>query len=108
MTGAGDCFGLDRLVARAALGKQKADDLLKRLGVRGVAKERALATHGDQPFVLQLVEVMRERRWRDAQLGADLADDEAFRMGRQQKPHDAQPRLGPERGEHVGVALPPS
>ena len=37
-------------------------------------------------------------------LGADLADDQAFRVRCEQEPDDAQPRFGPERGEHVGVA----
>ena len=32
----------------------------------------------------------------------DVADDEAVRVGGQEQAHDAEPRLGAERGEHVG------
>src|ERR1700722_241498 len=102
--GTSDGFGADRLVACAALGKQKPDKFLKCFGIRGMAKKRTLATNRHEAFVLQLVEVMRKCRRRDAQLGADLADDEAFRMSREQNADDAQPRFGAERREHVGVA----
>jgi hypothetical protein len=53
---------------------------LKGFGIGGVAKEGALASHGDKTLILQLVEVMREGRWRDAKLRADLADDEPLGM----------------------------
>ena len=102
LTGAGDRLGADRLVAGAALGEQEGDDLLQRRGVGGVAKERALAPHANEVFVLQLVEMMRQRRGRDAEFGADLADDQPFGMGLQQQPHDPQARLGAERAKHVG------
>jgi hypothetical protein len=101
--GASDGFGADRLVACAALGKQKPDKVLKCFGIRGMAKERALASNRHKAFVLQLVEMMRKRGRRDAQLRADLADDEALRVGREQKPDDAQPGLSPKGGKHVGV-----
>jgi len=75
-----DGFGSDRLVAGAALREQESDDVLKGLGVGGVPKEGALASHRDKTLILQLVEVMRERRWWDAKLRADLADDEPLGM----------------------------
>jgi len=65
--GAENLFGADRLVPRAALGEQKPDDLLERQRVGGAAKERALAPHRHEAFVLQLVEVVGERRRGDSQ-----------------------------------------
>src|ERR1700751_4624639 len=103
-TGAGDGFGSDRLVAGAALREQESNDVLQGLGVGRVAKEGAFAAHGDEAFVLQLVEMMRERRRRDAKLRADLADDQPFRMRGQQQPHDPEPRFGAQGRKHVGVA----
>ena len=70
--------------------------------VRAVPDERLLALGRDELVVLELVEMMGQRRARDAGLGLDLADHQAVGMGGEQEPHDAEPRLGAEGGEHVG------
>ena len=72
-------------------------------GVRRVAKEGAFAAHFHEVFVFQLVEVMGERRGRDAKLRADLAHDKADRVSRQQKAHDPEPRLRTQGRHHVGI-----
>jgi hypothetical protein len=102
--GAGDGFGSDRLIASAALREQESDDVLKGIGVGGVPQERAFASHGDEAFVLQLVEVMREGRCWNAKFGTDLTDNQSFRVSREQKTDYPQTSFGPERREHVGVA----
>ena len=55
-----DVVGLAGLVAHAALGIKKTKELLEAVAVHRVPEEGAVATHGDQFFVLQLVEVMRK------------------------------------------------
>src|SRR5208282_2256836 len=70
---AGYRFGFDRLVARAAFGEEEGQDVLQRMGVRGVTQEGAFAAHLHQVLVLELFEMMGERRGRDAKLRADLA-----------------------------------
>ena len=54
--------------------------------------------------ILELLEVMRQRRAADAGLGLDFVDDHAVGVRREEQADDAQPRLGSERREHVGVA----
>ena len=95
---------LDGFVPGAALGVEKPEQFLERLGVGAVADERLFALGGDQLVVLQLLEVMRQRRAGDAGLGLDFADDHAVGVGGEQQADDPQARLGAERGEHVGVA----
>ena len=46
-----------------------------------VAEEGALAAHFHEVFVFQLLEVMGERRGRNAEFGADLAHDKPIRDG---------------------------
>ena len=98
-----DVSGLQRFVSRAAFGIQKLQNFLERFGVGRVAQERAFALHADQVFIFQLVEVMRERGIRDIQFSLNVADDEAFRMRREEHLHDAQARLSAHGGKHVGV-----
>ncbi len=96
--------GSHRLVAGAAFGIKKLQQLLQGVGVGGVAQEGALALDFHQAFGLQLVEVVRKRGVGDVELFLNLAHHQAFGMGRQQQLHDAQPRLGSHGGEHVGIA----
>src|SRR5271155_5604798 len=55
-----DRFGLERLVAGAALGVEKLQQLLQRPGVRRVMQEGTFAADRDEAFGLQLVEVVRQ------------------------------------------------
>src|SRR5271157_5508486 len=55
-------FGLDGFVAGATLGIKKAEQLLQRLGVGGVPEESSVAADFHQVFVLELVEMVRERQ----------------------------------------------
>src|SRR5204863_9974720 len=57
----------------------------------------------NQSFILQLVQMMRQRRIRNVELNADIADDQALGMRGEQKLHDAQPGLGSHRRKHVRV-----
>ena len=50
-------------------------------------------SHGDQVLVLQFLEVVREGGAGDAELFADVADDQPVRVRGQQQAHDPQPRL---------------
>ena len=45
--------------------------------------------------------MVRKRGCGYAEFITDIADDHARRVRRKQHPHDAQPRLGPDRGEHI-------
>src|SRR3979490_1369019 len=55
-----DLFRLHGLVARAALGVQKLEQFLQRVGVCGVAEKSAFSSNMDEVFRLQLVEMMRQ------------------------------------------------
>ena len=72
---------LHGFVARAAFGIQELKQLLKRVGVRGVAEERAFASHVDEIFGFELVEMMGQRGVRNIELLLNFADDQAFGMG---------------------------
>src|ERR1019366_3244331 len=48
--------------------------------------------------------MMRQVRCRNAQLFLDLSHHHAVGVGGKQELHDAEARLGPHGGEHVGVA----
>ena len=82
---------------------RKPSSSCKRLGVGRVPEERALAPHLHQVLVLELFQMMRKGRSGNPQLALDVAHDQAVRMRRKQKLHDAQPRLRPHRREHIGV-----
>src|SRR5215831_1617402 len=81
-------------IASAALGVQEAEKVLERAGVRAIPQERALAAHSDEAFVFEFVEVMRQCGVGNVQLGLDLADDEALRLGGHQELHDAKACFG--------------
>ena len=95
-------FRPDRLVSCAAFREQESQDVLQGLCVRGVAQERALPPDSHEAFVLQLVEVVRQRRRRNGEFRADLANHQPFGMCGQQQPDDAQPRFGAECSQHIG------
>src|ERR1700730_15832598 len=90
------------MVARAAFGIEEAEKILEGVGVGAIPEVGAFATHGDEVFVFELVEVVRERGIRDVDLGLNITDDHAFGFGAHQKLHDAEARFGAHGGEHVG------
>jgi hypothetical protein len=53
-----DGFGFDGFVSRAAFGIEEAEQFLQGVDIGGASQERALARHGDQFLVLELVQVM--------------------------------------------------
>jgi hypothetical protein len=54
-------FRGDHSIAGAALGIQKTEKLFERVRIRSIPEVGSLAADGHQAFVLQFVEVMRER-----------------------------------------------
>src|SRR4029077_12156156 len=54
-------------------------------------------------FVLQFVQMMRERRDRYLQFPLDVPNDQPVGMRRQKQLHNQQPRFLPHRGEHVSI-----
>lgn len=89
-----DSGGLDGLVAQAALGIKKTKEILEAVAVHPVKQEGAVATHVDQFFVLQHVEVMRKRGGGDFELLADRTDHHPLGLSGEEQAQDPQPRLG--------------
>src|SRR5216683_2710599 len=96
-------FRLQRLVPRAAFRVQELQKFLQRFRVRRVAQERTLSLHVHEPFILQLVEMMRQRRIGNLQFPLDVPNHQSLGMRRQQQLHDPEPRLRPHRREHIGI-----
>jgi hypothetical protein len=92
-----------RLVACAALGIQKPQQLLQSIRIRGVAQKRTLASNPHQPLTLQLFQMMRQRRTRNAELLLKFPNHQPLRMRRQQQLHNPQTSLGPHRRKHIGI-----
>lgn len=86
---------LNRSVSCAALGVKKAQQFLERVGIGGIPKERALPVHVYEIFVLELVQMMRQRGGGNIQLCADITRNHALRVCRKQQPHDTKAGLGP-------------
>jgi hypothetical protein len=68
-------------------------NFLQRLSIGAIAKESAFAADDDQAFVLQFIEVMRERGARNIELGLDFTDNHAFGVRREKQLHDAEARF---------------
>jgi hypothetical protein len=96
--------GFDGLIAGAAFGVEKGQEVLEGFGIGGVPEEGSFAADLDEVFVFELFEVMGEGAGRDGQFGADVADDEALGVGAEEEADDAEAGFGAEGGEHVGVA----
>ena len=92
------------MVARAAFGIEEAEKILEGVGVGAIPEEGAFATHGDEVFVSELVEVVRERGIGDVDFGLDVADDHALGFSGHQKLHDAKARFGAHGGKHISEA----
>src|SRR5436305_4150384 len=80
-----DLVSLDSLRPGAAFREEKCQQVLQRIGVRRVAQETALAFHGDNALVLQLVQMMRKVRRADPELRLNLARAQSFRVRRQEE-----------------------
>ena len=98
-----DLFRLECLVACAALGVEETQEFLKSVGVRRVPQKRALRCTLTRPSFFSL-----SRWWESVELGMSSSswispDHQTLRVCREQQLHDAQPRLGPHRGKHVGI-----
>src|SRR5262245_15110234 len=94
-------FRFHDVVPGAALCMYKPHEYLQRTCVRLVPEECSLAPHVHHTYMLQLFEMMRQRRIRNLELAADIANDQAVRMSREQQSHDSQPRLRTHRCKHV-------
>ena len=90
------------MVARAAFGIEEDEKILEGVGVGAIPEVGAFATHGDEVFVSELVEAVRERGIGDVDFGLDVADDHALGFSGHEQLHDAQARFGAHGGEHVG------
>src|SRR3982750_4345066 len=98
-----DGLRLNRLVAGAAFGIEEAEQLPQRVGVGRIPEIGAFPAYLHEVFVLELVEVMRERGGRNVQLRAHVAGDHALRMRREQQPHDAKAWLRSHCGKHIRI-----
>ena len=86
------------------VGIKKAKELLEAVAVHRVPEEGTVATHVDQFFVLQLVEVMRKRGGGDFEPLADRTDHHPLAVSGEEQTQDPQPRLGTQGGEHIRIA----
>ena len=97
-----DVLRLQGFIAGAAFGIEKLQEFLESFRVGGVAEKGALAFDEDEVFVLQFVEVVRERGVGDVQIFLNVTYDEPLGMGGEQELHDAKAGLGAHGGKHVG------
>src|SRR5437773_3890285 len=88
----------------SAAGRQQADQLRRHIGACRVVDETLLLAALDQPGAPQQVEVMRERRPRDVELGLDLAGRHLAPAANQQE-EDLESREVGERLERLDVIL---
>ena len=100
----GDVTQPGHALAATTFSIKKCDHLAEGVDVGRIAEERSLAVGADQPFMLQLLQVVGQGGRGNAERGLELAGEHPVRMGGQQQPQDAEPRLRAERGEDVGVA----
>jgi len=83
-----DFFGGDRSATSATFFVQEAENLSKRVGVRGIPKKRAIATNVDEADLLQLFKVMGKSGSWYFEFVLDFAGDHARGVSGKQKPHD--------------------
>src|SRR3989454_3340398 len=88
----------------SAAGRQQADQLRRHIGACRVVDETLLLAALDQPGAPQQVEVVRERRPRDVELGLDLAGRHLAPAANQQE-EDLEAREVGERLERLDVIL---
>jgi len=77
------------VVPGAALGIQKAKQILERIGIRAIPEESALATNGDEFLISELVQVMGKRGIGYFEFRLDVSDYHTLWFGRHKKLHDA-------------------
>jgi len=99
-----DGFGGNSAGARAALFVKEVQDFAQRIGVRGIPEKSALATHVDQPNLLQFLQMVGERGSGDTELFLDFSGDHSRGVGRKEQAENLQARLSAEGGEAVGGA----
>jgi hypothetical protein len=99
-----DGFGFHRTAAGAAFRKKKPQQVLQHLCVRCVPQEFLIAPDGHQTFLFELFEMMRKGGSCNIQFALNVADNEALRVGCQQKLHNAQPGFGSHSGQHISEA----
>ena len=92
------------MVARAAFGVEKAEEIFEGVRVGAIPQVGSLAANDDEVFVFQFVEVMREGGIWDVDLGLDIADDHALGLSGHEELHDAEARFGAHGGEHIREA----
>ena len=80
------------MVARAAFGVEEAEEILECANIGAIPEVGSFATHGDEVFVFELVEVVRERGIGDVDFGLNIADDQAFGFRGHEQLHDAEAR----------------
>src|ERR1700722_13666692 len=77
---ADDGLRLNSLVTRTALGVEKAQQILKCIRIGRIPEERPLTAHAHQVFVLEFVEMMRQRARGNVQFAPNLAHHQALGM----------------------------
>jgi len=80
------------MIARAAFGVEEAEEILEGVNIGAIPEVGSFATHGDEVFVFELVEVVRERGIGDVDFGLNIADDQAFGFRGHEQLHDAEAR----------------
>src|ERR1039458_7320985 len=96
-----NCRRFNRFITSAAFRVEEAQQFLQCLRVGRIPEESALAAHLDEVFVPEFVEMVRKRGSGYTKFITDVADDHSGWMRRQQEAHNAQPRPGPDGGEHI-------
>jgi len=92
------------MVARAAFGVQETEKISEGVGISAIPEVGTFATHRDEVFTFEFVEVVRERGIGDGDLGLDIADDHALGLRGHEQLHDAEARFCAHGREHVGEA----
>src|SRR5229473_385023 len=77
-----DIFGLQRFVPRATLRIEKLQQFLERFRICRVTQKRALALHVHELFILELVQMMGERRIWNFHFSLDVTNHQPLRMRR--------------------------
>lgn len=63
-----------------------------------------LSLNPGQAHIFELLEVVRKCRTWNSKLGLDVHHDHSAGVCRQEKPHDPEPWLRSQSGQHLGIA----
>jgi hypothetical protein len=91
------------MVARTAFDVEEAEKIFEGTGVGAIPQVGSVAADGDEVFISEFVEVMRERGIGNVDLGLDVSDDHALGFSGHEE-HDTETRFCAHGGEHVGLA----